>query len=107
MHRGPLFRAALLSAVALAATPAAWASSQLPADGVTALLRKFEQTVQNADGPAFLALLADSADRTRSLDFASTELLPGATRVVIQERDRQPLPGTLPEHGYRVMVDTF
>ena len=36
---------------------AAWASSQLPADGVTALLRKFEQTVQNADGPAFLALL--------------------------------------------------
>jgi peptidase M1-like protein len=108
MHPGPTFRAALMLAVALAAAaPAASAASQQSVDAVTVLLRKFEQTVQNADGAAFLSLLADSADRTRSLDFASTELLPGATRVVIQERDRQPLPGTLPEHGYRVMVDAF
>src|SRR5438876_9004674 len=102
------FRAALLSIVALAATVTSGsASSQAPADGVTALLRRFEQVVQNADAAAHQTLLADSADRPRSADFASTELLPGATRVVIQERDRQPLPGRLPDNGYRVMVDTL
>src|SRR6266487_851036 len=102
------FRAALLSIVALAATAASGsASAQGPADGVTALLRRFEQVVQNADAAAHQTLLADSADRPRSADFASTELLPGATRVVIQERDRQPLPGTLPDAGYRLMVDAF
>ena len=96
------FRAALLSIVALAATATSGsASSQAPADGVTALLRRFEQVVQNADAAAHQTLLADSADRPRSADFASTELLPGATRVVIQERDRQPLPGTLTSPGSR------
>jgi hypothetical protein len=102
------FRAALLSIVALAATATSGsASAQAPADGVTVLLRRFEQVVQNADAAAHQTLLADSADRPRSADFASTELLPGATRVVIQERDRQPLPGTLPDAGYRLMVDAF
>src|SRR5436190_2690373 len=102
------FRAALLSLAALAVPAAAGAASSQPlADGVTALLRRFEQAVQNGDQAAHLRLLTDSADRTRSADFAGTELLPGATRVVIQERDRQPLPGTLPDNGYRVMVDAF
>jgi Peptidase family M1 domain len=102
-----LLRAAL---VALAATTTAGSApppAQTPADGVTALLRRFEQVVQNADAAAHQSLLADSADRARSADFASTELLPGATRVVIQERDRQPLAGTLPDNGYRLMVDAF
>ncbi len=102
----PHLRAALLSLAAFGALPAPGAASQA-ADGVTVLLRRFEQTVQNADTAAYLTMLADSADRKRSEDFASTEMLPGATRVVIQERDRQPLPGTLPDNGYRVMVDAF
>src|SRR5438552_18471921 len=102
------FRAALLSIVALAATSTSGsASSQAPADGVTALLRRFEQVVQNADAAAHQTLLADSADRPRSADFASIELLPGASRVGVQERDRQQVPGTLPYGGYRVMVDGF
>jgi hypothetical protein len=107
MNRQP-FHAVLLSLVALSAMAAPrLASSQPTADGVTALLRRFEQSVQNADTAAHQALLADSADRARSAEFASTEIVPGATRVVIQERDRQPLPGTLPDNGYRVMVDAF
>jgi hypothetical protein len=103
------FRAVLLSLVVLSATAAPGDASSQPttADGVTVLLRRFEQTVQNADTAAHQALLADSADRARSAEFASTEILPGATRVVIQERDRQPLPGTLPDNGYRLMVDAF
>src|SRR5947207_8250484 len=102
------FRAALLSLAALAVPAAAGpVLSQAPADGVTALLRQIEQAVQSGDPAAHLKLLSDSADRPRSADFAATELIPGATRVVIQERDRQPLPGTLPDNGYRVMVDAF
>ena len=102
------FRAALLSLAALAVPAAAGpVLSQAPADGVTALLRQIEQAVQSGDPAAHLKLLTDSADRPRSADFAATELIPGATRVVIQERDRQPLPGTLPDNGYRVMVDAF
>jgi hypothetical protein len=106
-----MFRQALRAVFAVivlsAAAPGNGSPEQQQADGVTALLRRFEQTVQNADAAAYLTMLADSADRKRSADFASTELLPGATRVVIQERDRQPLPGTLPDNGYRVMVDAF
>src|SRR5206468_6948330 len=74
---------------------------------VTVLLRQFEQAVQNGDQAAHLNLLADSADRSRAEEFAGTEIVRGATRVVLQERDRQPLPGTLPDAGYRVMVDAF
>src|SRR5437867_13436613 len=102
------FRAALLSIVALAASATSGsASAQAPADGVTALLRRFEQVVQHADAAAHQTLLADSADRPRSAEFASTELLPGATPVVMQERARQPLPETLPHGGYTLMVAAF
>jgi hypothetical protein len=76
-------------------------------ESLTALLRKLEQVVQSGDSAAYLQLLTDSADRTRATDFTSTELIPGATRVVIQERDRQPLPGTLPDNGYSLLVDAF
>src|SRR5215470_6991523 len=77
------------------------------ADGVRLLLARLERVLQSGDGAAYLAALADSADRTRASDFIGTELLPGATRAVIQERDRQALAGTLPGNGYRLIVDTF
>jgi hypothetical protein len=80
---------------------------ELQADAVAALLRRLEQVIQRADAPAFLALLAGSADRDRALGFASVELMPGVTRSVVQERDRQPLTGTLPGNGYRLMLDVF
>ena len=76
-------------------------------ESLVALLRRLEQVVQRGDTAAYLQLLTDTADRSRANDFASAELIPGATRVVIQERDRQPLQGTLPDDGYQLMVDTF
>jgi hypothetical protein len=88
--------------VRAAQTPAAPA-----ADGVSALLHQLEIVVQGADAPAFLALLTAGADRDRALAFASSELLPGATRVVIHERDREPLTGTLPGNGFRLVLDVF
>ena len=85
------------------AMPAGVRVPELQADAITAMLRRLEQVIQRADAPGFLALLAGSADRDRALGFASAELMPGVTRSVVQERDRQPLPGT----GYRLILDVF
>jgi len=83
-------------------------AAQTPAvDGVSALVHQLELIVQNADAPAFLALLAGGVDRDRAVAFASSELPPGATRVVIHERDREPLAGTLPGNGFRLVLDVF
>src|SRR5262252_2648167 len=76
-------------------------------DGVRLLLARLEKVLQAGDGPGYIAALADSADRNRAREFIGSELLPGAARAVIQERDRQPLAGTLPGTGYRLIVDTF
>jgi hypothetical protein len=54
-----------------------------------------------------MALLIASANRDRADTFVASEVLPGSTRVAIQERDRAPLPGTLPGNGHRVTVDAF
>jgi len=76
-------------------------------DGVRLLLLKLERITQTGDGVAFMAALGSSADRSRAQEFIGSELLPGANRVVVQERDREPLPGTLRGNGYRLMVDVF
>ena len=76
-------------------------------EGVRLLLLRVERIVQAGDAAAYIAALANSADRGRARDFVDTELSPGANRAVVQERDRQPLSGTLPGNGYRLMVDVF
>src|SRR6185295_10486510 len=104
MIEGGLITAMLSLLVLTSATAYA---QPAPNTGVAALLRRFEQVVQAGDAAAYLTLLTDSADRNRARDFGGTELMPGATRAVIQERDRQPLPGTLPDNGYSLLVDAF
>ncbi|MBZ5560468.1 MAG: hypothetical protein LAO77_24705 [Acidobacteriia bacterium] len=76
-------------------------------EGMRTLLDVVERVAQAGDAAAYLGLLADSADRGRARDFAASELIPGATRVVVKERDRLPLAGTLPGNGYRLWVDAF
>jgi len=76
-------------------------------EGMRTLLDVVERVAQAGDAAGYLGLLADSADRGRARDFAASELLPGATRVVVKERDRLPLAGTLPGNGYRLWVDSF
>ena len=78
-----------------------------PTDGIVAFLRQLETIMRAADGAAFLNLTAATADPRRAHDFAELELVPGATRVAIQERDRTALAGTLPGNGYRLIVDAF
>jgi hypothetical protein len=96
------------SIVLLALILCAAASARAQDDeGVRLLLGRIERIVQAGDTAAYLALMPDTADRTRALDFASTELMPGANRSVLQERDRLPLQGSLPGNGYRLMVDVM
>ena len=74
---------------------------------IRGLLQRLEQIARRSDAAAFLDLLAGSADQKGAADFAGSEFRRGATRVVIQERDRQNLPGTLPGNGYSLTVDAF
>ena len=78
-----------------------------PDASILALITAVEQTVQSGDKAAYLALHIDSADRERTLAFAASELMPGVTRGVVRERDREALQGTLPGNGYRLIVDVF
>ena len=74
---------------------------------VRALLQKVEQAARTGNAASYRALLLASADRTRAEAFIESELREGATRVVVQERDRVQLPGTLPGNGHRLTVDAF
>ena len=71
------------------------------------LLDRLEKAVQSGDGGAYTDLLSPTASTVRAANFTALEFRPGATRVVIQERDRQALRGTLSGNGYRLVVDAF
>src|SRR5262245_39826026 len=97
------------SAGPLGVSSAVAAAAQADQDDVKirALLQRLEQIARRSDVSAYLDQLAGSADTKGATDFASSEFRPGAGRVVIQERDRQNLQGTLPGNGYSLTVDAF
>jgi hypothetical protein len=101
------FIAALLLLTVLPATGAPVGAQTATSDGVAALLRRLEQIVLAGNVDQYLDLLAETAARSDAGDFAQAEILPGATRVSIKERDREPLRGTLPGNGYRLSLDVF
>jgi hypothetical protein len=74
---------------------------------IRSLLAGIERALRSNDRSGFESLLASSADATRAQNFIALEFRPGATRAVVIERDRQPLAGTLPGLGHRVLVDVF
>jgi len=75
-------------------------------DSVRRLLQRLEGVVGAADVAAYLAMMSPDAKRDRALEFASTELMPGVTRSVIQERDRLALIGAA-GNGFRLLVDVM
>ncbi|MGE5243709.1 MAG: M1 family aminopeptidase [Betaproteobacteria bacterium] len=83
------------------------AANQAAPDPVRLLLDSVQQAVQSGSSADFMNLLAASADRSLAEAFVSTEIQPGATGAVLRERDRQPLRGTLPGNGYRLIVEVF
>jgi len=76
-------------------------------DGIGLLLQRIERIAQSSNPEQYLELLSETADRDAARDFVSSELVPGATRVAVRERDREPLRGTLPGAGYRLSLDVF
>ncbi|MBI3493924.1 MAG: hypothetical protein HY047_19425 [Acidobacteria bacterium] len=103
--RRPL-RAAVLAALILLSVRGS-PRAQDQDEGMRTLLDAVERVARSGDSAAYAALLADGADPARARDFAGTELIPGATRAVVKERDRLPLAGTRPGNGYRLWVDAF
>jgi Peptidase family M1 domain len=76
-------------------------------EGVRLLMGRLERVVVSGDAAAFLALLSDSANRTRARDFMTTEIVPGVNRAALHERDRQPLQGSLPGNGHSLLVEVI
>ncbi len=100
-------RAAIVLVVLTLCGPAARAQApaQTPDDeGVRLLLSRIERLVQTGDTAAYIALQSAGADQVRALGFAASELMPGALRTVLQERDRL---ATQSGNGYRLMVDVM
>jgi hypothetical protein len=93
----------VLLAVVLCAAASARAQDE---EGVRLLLGRIERVVRTGDTTAYFALLSAGAGLDRARDFASTELMPGVTRSVLQERDRAALGGDS-SSGYRLMVDVM
>lgn len=71
------------------------------------LLARIEQAVRTGDRAAYLALIVGTADRQRAIDFAASEIRPGATRVVLKERRRAPAADAPPDTAYFLIVDAF
>jgi hypothetical protein len=101
------FLAAAILGVAFASNARASVADGQPIDGIAVLLRRLEPIVQAADSQGFASELTDSADRSHAIDFATLEFGVKADRTVIQERDREPLRGSLPGEGFRIIVDVF
>jgi hypothetical protein len=75
--------------------------------GVATLLERIETAVATSDRARWMATLSSNADRPEAREFFDATIPQGLTRAVLRERDRQPLLGTLPGDGYRLVVEVF
>jgi len=83
--------------------------AQTPAtpDGVAFLLNRVEKLLLGGKPADFEPLISPTAQADPLREFVSDLFVPGTTRVVVRERDRAELDGTLPGDGYRLVVDFF
>jgi hypothetical protein len=99
---------------AAAQQPSPPASSPQPVaatdDDVTikAFLLRLEEVVRSGNAQAFVALEGPLGNDADAQAFANAEMRPGATRVVVQERDRaEATLAGIPGGGYSITVDAF
>ena len=102
----------LLFLLAVPALPAF--AGQLPVraiDPEELSLRAFLEAVQTSittmDRRRWLELQSTTADRETAAAFFDAMVPQGITRVVVKERDRGALQGSLPGEGYRLVVEVF
>lgn len=74
---------------------------------VQAFLQAVETSISTMDRAKWIELLSSTADRDQATDFFDAMVPQGITRVVVKERDRAPLAGTLPGEGFRLVVEVF
>ena len=74
---------------------------------IQAFLQAVETAISTMDRTRWLELLSPTADRDQALEFFEAMVPQGITRVVVKERDRSPLQGTLPGEGYRLVIEVF
>ena len=74
---------------------------------IQAFLQAVETAVSTTDRAAWVALLSANADRDAATEFFDAMVPQGVTRVVVRERDRAPLLGTLPGEGFQLIADVF
>lgn len=100
--------AALCLAGALSVNAQTPAAPQVQApDDVQRFLNHLEAIVLAGDVVGYLDLVAGNANRTRATDFSRSEILAGASRAVIKERERIPFGSTIEPTGYRITADVF
>ena len=102
----------LLLLTALSVSPALAGQAQVrPLDEEDLSIQTFLQTVETAvttaDRQRWIALLSPAADRDRALEFFDAMVPQGITRVVVKERDRSALLGTLPGEGFQLTIEVF
>jgi len=74
---------------------------------IQSFLQAVETAVSTTDGARWRELLSPNADRDAAIEFFDSMIPQGVTRVVVHERDRAPLVGTLPGEGYGLLADVF
>lgn len=72
-----------------------------------AFLQAVEISISTMDRARWLELLSSTADRDAATAFFDAMVPQGITRVVVKERDRSALQGSLPGEGYRLVVEVF
>jgi hypothetical protein len=99
--------AVIVATLFLTIGPRVGAQSAPAPEDVQQLLARVERIVQSGDVFGYLDLVAGTANRARAIDFSRSEIQPGATRVVVKERDRIPFGSSIAPDGYRLIVDVF
>ena len=74
---------------------------------IQAFLQAVETSISTVDRARWTDLLSPGADRDQALEFFEAMVPQGITRVVVKERDRSALQGSLPGEGFRLVVEVF
>ena len=74
---------------------------------IEAFLGEVEAAISSMDRRRWSALLSPFANEGQALDFFDAMVPQGVTRVVVKERDRSPLLGTLPGYGFQLVTEVF
>lgn len=84
-------------------------SVQKPGEDVTVLafLQALEAAISTVDRDQWRALLSPVVEPDRALDFFDSMVPQGVSRVVVKERDRVALQGSLPGEGHTLILEVF